>query len=394
LIVFCTLGGIMLLLGLYFMGTYLGSVQLNRAMSRQPSMGEVWGFDRPSPLPIAARIFRYYSGEEPHALNVPTNVLEPPIPLGVLGAVFLAAGCACFFAVNTEIGIAAVATSGIGSWLCSPLWIVFVVKLNAYAGTQDCRAEERMRQEQEDMVPVTHSAAGANTCPGCGRDLEYNVVCCDACGYDLLAEEQVATVMGGAIEHEEDGLPQSSSGEVAVADNFEQIALNMALLHYALEADHADRFPDEDALLVTCGILDTLVHIGDGHFIAKDVGDALLYAKGGMCRLDLVSIPIASTRREQVDKAFGFGADLFLDYTLNIEALCINAVECFVDSDGLSPEDIILTVLDTKDDIARVLHTPKKTLSRNSAAAGVRQLAAAFMDSPEFADLRGEIGLA
>ncbi len=179
--------------------------------------------------------------------------------------------------------------------------------------------------------------------------------------------------------------------EFGLSDNFEYIALNMALFRYALEAKHAHRFPDEDSLLVACGVLDTIVHIQNGHFTVQNLKEALQAAKLGECQLGLTDIVIDP--KERVGRPFGIETDLFLDYTLNIEALCFYAVERFVASDGLSAQDIILAVLDKRDDIARVLHIPNKTLAWSNVAPGVRQLAAAFMDSPDFGDFRREIGL-
>ncbi len=183
------------------------------------------------------------------------------------------------------------------------------------------------------------------------------------------------------------------SSKITVSDNFEYIALNMVLFRYVLEEDYADRFEDEDSLIITCGILDTLIHISEGHFTTKDVKDALLSAKVGQCSLLSSSRSIDTTKQESMQRLLTGRYDKFLDFTLNIEAMCFYAIERYVDPYGMSPEDIILAVLGKKADIKRVLYTPKKKLSRSSLVMSVRHIVSAFMDSPDYAQLRIEAGL-
>ncbi len=181
----------------------------------------------------------------------------------------------------------------------------------------------------------------------------------------------------------------SLSGEPRATDNFELIALNMALIRHALETDHADRFPDEETLYIACGVWDTLLHIADGHFTVQDVKDAMLPAKLGECRLGQARIQI----EYPTGAASTAVADLFLNYALQIEAMIFYADEHFLDPTGISDQDILLALLDKKHDIARVLRTPENKLARSKLAAGVREMVAVFMDSPEYADFRSDIGL-
>jgi hypothetical protein len=92
-------------------------------------------------------------------------------------------------------------------------------------------------------------------------------------------------------------------------------------------------------------------------------------------------------------RAFFLGPqDLFLNFTLQIEAMCFAAGED-VEPHGLSERDIILMVLARRDDIARLLRTPKRALRECDVMEGVGQLVAAFMESPDWAETRREIGL-
>ena len=184
------------------------------------------------------------------------------------------------------------------------------------------------------------------------------------------------------------GFFDSLSHEASITDNFEYIAFNMAILRHTLEADHADRFSDHDTLLVACGVLDTIMHIRGGHFTVQDVKHALVRAKQGQCRFGLKPVSI-----DEVEASYPKVADLFLNYTLQIEAMCFCAIERFVDSEGMSEKDIVSSVIDKAIDIRRILQTPKDVLARSNVAGSTRQLTTAFMDSPDFADLRKEIGI-
>lgn len=183
---------------------------------------------------------------------------------------------------------------------------------------------------------------------------------------------------------------RSAAEDGSVGSNFELIALDMALERHVLQSDHADRFPSQDSLLVTCGVLVTLMHIQNGDFTVEDVKDGLLFAKGGECVVGLTSVRVRDTEQWFLDRD---PAELLLDYTLQIEAMSFCAIERFADPSGLSDEDIILAVLDQKHRIARVLRTPGPVLDRSPLMAGVRGLVGGFLDSESFAEMREEIGL-
>ena len=173
-------------------------------------------------------------------------------------------------------------------------------------------------------------------------------------------------------------------------DNFELIALNMVLIRQALEERHADRFPDDKSLFIACGVMDTILHLREGHFTVRDVADAMLYANLGKCHLGLTtSVPV-----EDETECFYCGpTDLFLNYTLQIEAMVFNAIEQHVDASGMSEQDIVMTVLGEKERIRRILDTPKEELAHSQQMAGVRKLADSFMVAQEFSDYRKAIGL-
>ena len=182
----------------------------------------------------------------------------------------------------------------------------------------------------------------------------------------------------------------SSRGKAQAEDNFELIALNMAMFRHALETEHANRFPKQEALFVACGVLDALSHIGNGHFTVQDVVDAMRPAKHGRCELGL----IASVSIEDEMQAFYRGpTNLFLNYTLQIEAMIFDAIETHVEASGMSQRDILMAVLREKERIARILDTPGAELAHSQQMEVVRRAADAFMTSDEFADCRHTIGI-
>ena len=180
--------------------------------------------------------------------------------------------------------------------------------------------------------------------------------------------------------------------DLAVSDNFEYIALNMALIRRALEVGYADRFSDERMLFVACGVLDTLRHIRDGHFTAQDVADAMVPADAGTCRLEGTTSIAIEDDKDKESLSFGLG-DLFLNYTLQIEAMCFNAIVQHVDFSGESEHDIVLAVLAEKERIRRVLETSDEKLDASELMKGVRAGTDAFMNASEFSDYRKAVGL-
>ena len=181
--------------------------------------------------------------------------------------------------------------------------------------------------------------------------------------------------------------PQAST---FAKDNFEYIALNMALIRLALETRWGDRFPDEKSLFIACGVIDTIRHIGEGHFTARAVANAMLRANTGVCQLGLSArVPI----EEDKIKSFFFPTNLFLNYTLQIEAMVFNAIEQHVDASGMSEQDIVLTVMSQKERIEKVLGTPTEELEASELMKGVQTLTDAFMNESEFSEYRKEIGL-
>ena len=171
-------------------------------------------------------------------------------------------------------------------------------------------------------------------------------------------------------------------------DNFESIALNMALIRHCLMADHSDRFTEEDEILVTCGVLDTLMHIRDGHFAVDDIRHGLVSAKIGQLFVGLTTVFI---EEDEMKTLFMGPTNLFLNFVLQIEAMVFEAGERFLDPSGLSDRDIAYSVLSQKSRIADVLNTPAAQLERTPGFAGVRELVGAFLGTPEFAELRAEI---
>ena len=57
----------------------------------------------------------------------------------------------------------------------------------------------------------------------------------------------------------------------APQDNYELIAMNLALFYFVLNKDYKNNFKDEEQLLLTSGILDTLVYWAEGKIIFDDI---------------------------------------------------------------------------------------------------------------------------
>ncbi len=176
--------------------------------------------------------------------------------------------------------------------------------------------------------------------------------------------------------------------EFVIEDNLGYIAFNMALIRCALEDGYGECFSSKDDLFLACGVVDTGIHITDGDFGIEDLKNGFRAAKLGTCRLGLTAVAVENELRA----LFIGPADLFLNFTLQIEAMCFAAGEQ-AEPEGLSEEDTILGVLSRRDHIERVLRTPKRALQECRLMKSVGEVVTAFMESEEFADLRSERGL-
>lgn len=70
-------------------------------------------------------------------------------------------------------------------------------------------------------------------------------------------------------------------------NNFEFIALNLALIYYVLNNSYKEYFDDEEQLLIASGVIDALVYIKDGTITLDDIRYAIRFARQGKCSLFL-----------------------------------------------------------------------------------------------------------
>ena len=173
-------------------------------------------------------------------------------------------------------------------------------------------------------------------------------------------------------------------------DNFEYIALNMALIRHALEKRWKDSFSDEKMLYKTCGVLDTIRHITDGHFTVQDVLDAMLPAQVGKCCLGLSSMQI---EHSEIQAFHWAPSDLFLNYTLQIEAMIFNAFEQHIENTGMSEYEIVDVIVSVKERVARLLATPTDELEACELMQIVQMNSDMFMREPDWSEYRKAIGL-
>ena len=156
------------------------------------------------------------------------------------------------------------------------------------------------------------------------------------------------------------------------------IAKKLTYIYEILLNDYKKRFPDEDTLLMTCGIIDTLSYA----FSVEDMKRAVLSAKTGEYSLDLAHHKLAFDTREILS-----GRDQLLNFVLQLEAMM------FLEDMSHGPRDILSALASLKANIKRAIESAKQSYSRGNRPAALHHVVSNFMTSDSFGEVRNELNL-
>jgi hypothetical protein len=162
-------------------------------------------------------------------------------------------------------------------------------------------------------------------------------------------------------------------------NNFVLIARNLTYIHEFLRNEYNERFPDEDTLLITCGIIDTRSY----NFPLEDMKNALSRAKKGECfHANCLNHPnkhnfILISKKN----------DLFLSFVLELEIMMLLRDSSF------SHQDILTTVVSVTKKIEKAIDSAKHSYARGKRRPLWHRAVSNFMTSNTFEQVRDQIGI-
>lgn len=161
-------------------------------------------------------------------------------------------------------------------------------------------------------------------------------------------------------------------------NNFVLVARNLTYIHEVLRNEYKERFPDEDTLLITCGIIDTRAY----NFPLEDMKMALSRAKKGQSLFENYEY---YPDKHNLMLTFKIN-DLFLNFVVELEIMMLLRDSSF------SHQNILASVVSSIDKIEKAIAGV-----RRSYANGKRRLwhraVSNFMNSGALEELRDQIGI-
>jgi hypothetical protein len=164
-------------------------------------------------------------------------------------------------------------------------------------------------------------------------------------------------------------------------NNFVLIARNLTYIYEILHDEYKERFPDEDTLLMTCGIIDTLSY----NFPLEDMKLAVRRAKNGTCFVENLSYNQVNERNVML--AYTQKPNLFLNFVMELETIM------FLNDSSLPRQDIMTAVVSAKEKIERTIDSAKRSSARGKRPPSWHRATSNFMTSDAFEGVRNELGI-
>lgn len=162
-------------------------------------------------------------------------------------------------------------------------------------------------------------------------------------------------------------------------NNYVLIAKNLTYIYEFLHDKYKERFPDEDTLLMTCGVIDTLSY----KFPPEDMKLAVRRAKEGKCYLENYQ----NNQTNKSDLMLFFKHDLFLSFVLELEIII------FLRDSSLHREDILTAVVSVTENIEKAINSTKRSYASGRRPPLWHRAVTNFMTSDTFERVRNELGI-
>lgn len=156
------------------------------------------------------------------------------------------------------------------------------------------------------------------------------------------------------------------------------IARNLTWIYQILHNEFKDRFPNEETLLTTCGVIDTSSY----NLPLEDITLAVKRAQKNECFLNnLIDNP---TTRNAI---LSFTNDPFLSFVVEIEIMI------FLRDSSFRREDIAMAVVSVTEKIQKAINRTKRSYKSGKRPSLWHRAVTHFMTSDSAQDVRNEIGI-
>ncbi len=164
-------------------------------------------------------------------------------------------------------------------------------------------------------------------------------------------------------------------------NTFVLIARNMTYIYEILHDEYKERFSEEDALLITCGIIDTLSY----DFPLEDMKFALLRAKDGKCFSD--NLPYNEIDKCEVLLVLKQRSSLFLKFVLEVEIMI------FLQDTSHHRQDILTAVVSMTEKIEKAIDSATRSYATGRRPPLWYRAVTNFMTADSFERVRNELGI-
>jgi hypothetical protein len=162
------------------------------------------------------------------------------------------------------------------------------------------------------------------------------------------------------------------------------IARNTTYIYEILSTDFKDRFPNEDVLLATSGVIDALKYVTEGSLPVGHILTGSLTSEFGECYLDFMKFDMSDNPTREF---WIHDTPRILYFVMQLEALIFH-----VDT-HVPPENILSAVKSKKRVIGKEIKKTKHKYKAQGAPSLLKENTYSFMNCEAFAGLRDELGI-
>lgn len=162
------------------------------------------------------------------------------------------------------------------------------------------------------------------------------------------------------------------------------IARNTTYIHEILSTEFKNRFPNEDVLLATSGVIDALKYVTEDSLPVGRIVTGALTSEFGECYLDFMKFDMSDNPTREF---WIHDTPRILYFVMQLEALIFH-----VDT-HVPPKHILSAVKSKKNAIRKAIKTTQHKYKTQGAPAWLKANTYAFMNGEAFAGLRDELGI-
>lgn len=163
------------------------------------------------------------------------------------------------------------------------------------------------------------------------------------------------------------------------------IARNTTYIYEILSTDFKDRFPNEDVLLATSGVIDALKYVMEGSLPVRHIVTGSLTSEIGSCCLDFMKIDMSDNPTFEL--FVGGWRPRLLYFIMQLEATIFHL------DTNVPPEHILSAVKSKKNTIKKEIKTTQHKYKAQGAPPLLKANTYSFMNGEAFAGLRNELGI-